>query len=89
MIQNLAVELVAENDFIFKAAGQHLLIWILRIPNAGLAHEVEPAMLHHRRLPPLRVGFDYLEQELAVSAFVQARPLRRSFYREPTQDERP
>lgn len=56
MAHDLVEELVAENNFILKGAGKCGLICIARVPNAGLAHEVEPRSMHNRGPFSLHVG---------------------------------
>src|SRR5689334_10821629 len=42
MVENLTVELVAKYDHVLAVARKEPLIWISRVPDACLTHEVKP-----------------------------------------------
>lgn len=52
----LAEELVIQNDFILKAAGQQRLIRVTRIPDPGLAHEIEACLMGDHCSLSLSIG---------------------------------
>src|SRR5215472_12306517 len=49
MLQNFLIKLFAEDNQILAVARKTLLIWVPRIPDPCLAHEMEPRLVHNGR----------------------------------------
>src|SRR5215472_1892379 len=49
MLQNFLIKLFGEDNQILAVAWKTLLIWVPRIPDPCLAHEMEPRLVHHGR----------------------------------------
>jgi hypothetical protein len=56
MAHDLVEEFVAEDDFVLKSAGKCGLIFVARVPNPRLAHEVEPRPMYNLCPVSLHVG---------------------------------
>jgi hypothetical protein len=50
--QDLTIKLIAQNDHILTVARKELLIGISRIPDPGLAHEIEPGAIDNGSAVP-------------------------------------
>jgi hypothetical protein len=47
VIENLSVELVAQDNYVLADARKHLLIGVSGTPDPGFAHEVEADLVDH------------------------------------------
>jgi hypothetical protein len=46
VVENLTIEVVAENDQVLAIPGRRLLIRVPGIPDPSFAHEIEPGPVH-------------------------------------------
>jgi hypothetical protein len=56
MIEDLPIELIAEEDHVLAITRQKLFIRVSGIPDSGFRHEVEPSAVDDRRTFELVVG---------------------------------